>query len=125
MSRDDDAPTETAFGAYIRSQRRLARLTLRELSALADISNPYLSQIERGLHQPSVKVIKSLAHALNLSAEALLAQAAGIEGEPAESDVEEALRADPRLSDEQKLALLTIYRDFVRGARATDQDLTV
>lgn len=109
--------TSEAFGAYIRSQRRLAQLTLRELSDLAHVSNPYLSQIERGLHQPSVKVIKSLARALNLSAESLLAQAAGIEGDTTtDSDTEKVIRDDPKLSDEQKLALLSVYRDFVRSA---------
>ena len=109
--------TTDAFGSYIRSQRRLAQLTLRELSDLANVSNPYLSQIERGLHQPSVKVIKSLARALNLSAESLLAQAAGIDDDKAsDSDTEKVIRDDPRLSDEQKMALLSVYRDFVRSA---------
>ena len=81
-----------AFGKYLRSQRQLARLTLRELSEITKISNPYLSQIERGLHQPSIKVIKSLADALNLSAEAMLAQAAGLDsrgvaGSPGDASV--------------------------------------
>ena len=104
-----------AFGNYLHSQRKLAQLTLRELSDLAQVSNPYLSQLERGLHQPSVRVIKSLAKALNLSAETLLAQAAGIDaanGESPEglSDTEATIRSDTNLTDEQKAALLEVYR---------------
>lgn len=109
-----------AFGDYLRSQRRLARLTLRELSDLTNISNPYLSQLERGMHAPSVRVIKSLAEALNLSAESLLAQAAGIDDESddngdADVDTEAAIRKDTRLTDAQKEALLTVYRSFLTG----------
>ena len=108
------------FGDYLRSQRRLARLTLRELSELTKISNPYLSQLERGMHAPSVRVIKSLAQALNLSAEALLAQAAGIDdnADPAPDngiDTEAAIRHDARLTDPQKDALITVYRSFLTG----------
>jgi len=105
-----------AFGKYLRSQRQLARLTLRELSEITKISNPYLSQIERGLHQPSIKVIKSLADALNLSAEAMLAQAAGLDDDdthPPNSGTEAAIRADERLSESQKQALLSVYRSFL------------
>jgi transcriptional regulator with XRE-family HTH domain len=108
-----------AFGAYLRSQRRLARLTLRELSELTKISNPYLSQVERGLHQPSINVIKSLANALNVSAEALLAQAAGLDDDPRAHhelpDTERAIRNDPLLSEAQKAALLSVYRSFIAG----------
>ena len=119
-----------AFGKYLRSQRQLARLTLRELSEITKISNPYLSQIERGLHQPSIKVIKSLADALNLSAEAMLAQAAGLDEDDspaahaAHTGTEAAIRADGRLSESQKQALLSVYRSFLsteptNGASAT------
>lgn len=110
-----------AFGDFLRTQRRLARLTLRELSDLTNISNPYLSQLERGLHAPSVRVITSLAKALNLSAEALLAQAAGLGAEvdtaaaPTTPDTEIAIRNDPRLTEAQKDALLTVYRSFLTG----------
>jgi transcriptional regulator with XRE-family HTH domain len=104
-----------AFGKYLRSQRQLLGLTLRELSEITKISNPYLSQIERGLHQPSIKVIKSLADALNLSAETMLAQAAGLDDDeiPHTSDTETAIRADARLSESQKQALLSVYRSFL------------
>ena len=113
-----------AFGNYLRSQRKLAQLTLRELSDLAEVSNPYLSQLERGLHQPSVRVIKSLATALNLSAETLLAQAAGIDaangGSPdGISDTEATIRSDANLSDEQKAALLEVYRSMTGGGRTS------
>jgi transcriptional regulator with XRE-family HTH domain len=108
-----------AFGTYLRSQRQLARLTLRELSELTNISNPYLSQLERGMHAPSVRVITALAKALNVSAETLLAQAAGLAGQAPPTDdadtpdTESAIRNDPKLTDAQKDALLTVYRSFL------------
>jgi transcriptional regulator with XRE-family HTH domain len=109
-----------AFGTYLRSQRQLARLTLRELSELTNISNPYLSQLERGMHAPSVRVITALARALNVSAETLLAQAAGLAGDAPDGDndpdtagTEAAIRNDPKLTDAQKDALLTVYRSFL------------
>jgi transcriptional regulator with XRE-family HTH domain len=104
-----------AFGKYLRSQRQLLGLTLRELSEITKISNPYLSQIERGLHQPSIKVIKSLADALNLSAETMLAQAAGLDDDETThtNDTETAIRADARLTESQKQALLSVYRSFL------------
>lgn len=106
-----------ALGELIRSQRQQAELTLRELAARTNVSNPYLSQIERGLHEPSVRVLKAIAGALNLSAESLLQQAGILEGAdddgpaPAPS-VEDAVRADPKLSNEQREALLSVYRSF-------------
>ncbi len=103
-----------AFGAYLRSQRQLAQLSLRQLAELTRISNPYLSQIERGLHQPSIGVIKSLAEALNLSVSELLAQAANIVS--SQDDVpttEQAIRVDPRLNNSQKSALLAVYAAMV------------
>ncbi len=104
------------FGEYLRSQRQLAQLTLRQLAEMSSISNPYLSQIERGLHQPSVAVIRSIADALNLSADALLAQVAGLdETDPdgSQATTESAIRADPRLTGAQKSALLSVYRSMV------------
>ncbi len=105
-----------AFGAYLRSQRKLAQLSLRQLEALTSISNPYLSQIERGLHQPSVAVIRTLAEALDLSVGEMLAHAAGIvpeEAPAATTTTESAIRADPRLDDGQKSALLAVYASMV------------
>lgn len=109
-----------ALGELIRSQRQQAELTLRELAARTNVSNPYLSQIERGLHEPSVRVLKAIAAALNLSAESLLQQAGLLESQsgvelPAPPSVEDAVRADPRLSPDQRAALLSVYRSFVEG----------
>lgn len=109
------------LGAFIRSQRQLANLSLRELAALTKVSNPYLSQIERGLHEPSVRVLGSIADALDISAETLLAQAGlikdqipGTDGETqAQKSTERAIRADPRLSDPQKEALIGVYRSYL------------
>ncbi len=103
-----------ALGAFIRAQRQLANLSLRQMSDLAHVSNPYLSQLERGLHEPSVRVLQSIAKALNVSADTLLAQA-GIDEDPPgdDLDTEGVIRRDPRLSDEQKQALLTVYRSYV------------
>src|ERR1700731_875404 len=109
-----------ALGAFIRDQRKLANLSLRQLAELTSLSNPYLSQIERGLHQPSVRVLKLLSTALNVSAETLLAEAGLLDPEgsagaarttgssplPSAVDAEAAIRADERLSDAQKAALI-------------------
>jgi transcriptional regulator with XRE-family HTH domain len=107
-----------ALGELIRKQRQQAELTLRDLAERANVSNPYLSQIERGLHEPSVRVLKAIASALNLSAESLLVQAGVIDpadpaGAPKAVTVEEAVNADARLSGEQRAALLSVYRSFV------------
>ncbi|MDQ1395861.1 MAG: hypothetical protein QOG64_1120, partial [Acidimicrobiaceae bacterium] len=80
-----------ALGGFIRSQRKIARLSLRDLAELANVSNPYLSQIERGLHEPSVRVLRSIARALNLSAETLMGEAGlldedTVDGGPAHSE---------------------------------------
>lgn len=103
------------FGTYVRNQRQMAQLTLRQLADLASISNPYLSQIERGLHQPSVAVIRSIADALNLSADVLLAQVAGLDPDAVAPpmDTEAAIKSDPRLTAGQKSALLSVYRTMV------------
>lgn len=104
------------LGELIRRQRQQAELTLRELAERTNVSNPYLSQIERGLHEPSVRVLKAIAGALNLSAESLLVQAGVLEGTDARVKpvtVEQAVNADPNLSDDQRAALLSVYRSFV------------
>lgn len=113
-----------ALGDFIRAQRQLAKLSLREMAAMTSVSNAYLSQVERGLHQPSLKVLQSIADALQLSTEQLLSQAgwAGATAGPGARDgaepggAEEAIRSDPRLSQEQRAALLQVYRSFVDGA---------
>lgn len=110
----DDQAGENAFGRYLRSQRQLAQLSLRQLASLAKVSDAYLSQIERGLHQPSVGIIRSLAESLQLSIEDLLVQAAGV-GDQAGGAVstEDAIREDSNLDDDQKSALLAVYRSMV------------
>ena len=108
------------LGKGIRDQRTAAELSLRELAGRTNVSNPYLSQLERGLHEPSVRVLKAIATALNMSAEALMVQAgmldAPTDGESAPSVVD-AIRADPLLSDDQRTALLTVYRSYVETNR--------
>ena len=111
------------LGAFIRAQRQLADLSLREMAALTRISNAYLSQVERGLHQPSLTVLRAIADALGLSTEQLLVKAGWTRPEPGEAAAggptepaaspEESIRADPRLTDAQREALLGVYRSFV------------
>jgi transcriptional regulator with XRE-family HTH domain len=113
-----------ALGAFIRTQRQMANLSLRQLADLTNLSNPYLSQVERGLHEPSVRVLKAISGALNVSAETLLAQAglvdavtgekAGAPDEPGEEErTEAAIAADKRLTDDQRAALIAVYRSMV------------
>ena len=117
-----DAQME-AFGSFIRSQRKLANLTLRQLADLTSLSNPYLSELERGMHQPSVRVLKQLSDALNLSAEMLLAEAGlldpdrdnGSASRSEPSGVEHAIRTDAALDESQKAALLAVYQSMTRS----------
>jgi transcriptional regulator with XRE-family HTH domain len=119
-----------ALGAFIRTQRQMANLSLRQLAELTHLSNPYLSQVERGLHQPSVRVLKAISDALNVSAETLLTQAglidavtAQADADPRDADAQEAgpaapqtedvIRADGRLSADQKAALIAVYRSML------------
>ena len=110
-----------SLGAFIRSQREQAQMSLRDLAALTDVSNPYLSQIERGLHEPSMRVLKSISVALNVSIETLLVRA-GLMTEPSADeagggsgppDTAAAILADPRLDDAQRASLLAVYRSYV------------
>lgn len=104
------------LGDFIRERRKAAEYSLRDLAERAKVSNPYLSQIERGLHTPSVRVLKAIASALNISAETLLVQAGLLEGEAEQSEgpsVEDAVRGDQRLTDEQKAAILAVYRSYI------------
>jgi transcriptional regulator with XRE-family HTH domain len=113
----ESANSSNLLGAFIRAQRQMANLSLRELSAMTEVSNPYLSQVERGLSEPSARVLKSIAQALNLSAEALFAQA-GLMPESTQRDddaTETALRVDPRLTEPQKRALLAVYRSYIEA----------
>ena len=102
------------LGEFIRAQRGMARLSLRQLGELTGVSNAYLSQLERGLHAPSLRVLKSLADAFSLSPESLLTQA-GLVDEPSGDlpGTEAAIVADPKLTESQKEALLAVYRGFL------------
>jgi transcriptional regulator with XRE-family HTH domain len=104
--------SQDALGGYIRAQRELAALSLRQLADMSHVSNAYLSQVERGLHQPSLKVLRSIANALNLSAESLLTQAGLIDPNSAQPGTEAAILADLALSEEEKQVLLGLYRRF-------------
>ena len=105
-----------ALGDFIRNQREITRLSLRQLANLARISNPYLSQIERGVYRPSADILKSIAEALGISPESLFTRA-GLLDEEEEAGrsvgVEEAIRLDTELSNEQKEALIGVYRGFM------------
>jgi len=101
------------LGPYLRAQRRLAKLSLRQMADLAGVSNPYLSQIERGLHEPSVRILRAIAEALDLSAETVLEQAGLLSRDEAElTTTADAIRHDPDLNEDQKLALLSVYHSY-------------
>lgn len=109
-----DAHDPLDVGAFIRSQRELAKLSIRRLAELADVSNPYLSQIERGVRRPSAEILQQVAKALRISVETLYVRA-GILPDDAHhvSTVPEAIDADPLLTPEQKQALRNVYDSFV------------
>jgi transcriptional regulator with XRE-family HTH domain len=102
------------LGSFIREQRGSARLSLRRLSELAGISNPYLSQIERGLRRPSAEILQQIAKALRISAETLYVQAGILEPPAGSPDLTRAIMADQSISEEQKQALVRIYLSFRR-----------
>ncbi|HMF03601.1 MAG TPA: helix-turn-helix transcriptional regulator [Acidimicrobiia bacterium] len=102
------------LGEFIRDQRRNARLSLRKLSELAGISNPYLSQIERGLRKPSAEILQAIARALRISSETLYVRAGILEERDADADLVEDIMRDRTLTEGQKQALVEIYRSFQR-----------
>jgi transcriptional regulator with XRE-family HTH domain len=104
--------TVKSIGDYIREQREQAKISMRQLAQQAGVSNPYLSQIERGLRKPSADILQQLAKGLRISAEALYVQAGILEDRPADSGVRSALLADPELSERQKQVLIEIYESF-------------
>ncbi|MGH3831991.1 MAG: helix-turn-helix domain-containing protein [Pseudonocardiaceae bacterium] len=130
-------PWQAQLGAFIRAQRQLADLSLREMAALTRISNAYLSQVERGLHQPSLTVLRAIADGLGLTAEQLLAKAGWTQTGPDKgtdrvapdaparpptnastgppAGTEDSIRRDPRLTEAQREALLGVYRSFIAG----------
>ncbi|GAA2329379.1 helix-turn-helix transcriptional regulator [Saccharopolyspora halophila] len=107
------------LGGYIRTQRNNAQISLRQLAKLAGVSNPYLSQVERGLRKPSAEILQQIAKGLRISAEALYVQA-GILERPDAGPVFEAVQADPELSERQKQVLLDIYASFRREQDAVE-----
>ena len=105
------------LGEFIREQRKVGHLSLRKLSDLAGISNPYLSQIERGLRKPSAEILQQIARALDISSETLYIRAGILEERPEDSDLAGEIRRDPWLDEEQKRTLIRIYESF-RAASA-------
>ncbi|MBI4885240.1 MAG: helix-turn-helix transcriptional regulator [Actinobacteria bacterium] len=105
-------------GDFIRTQREVARMSVRRLAEVAGVSNPYLSQIERGLRKPSAEILQQIAKALQLSAETLYERAGFLAPDAGARGVREAIAADPLLSPEQQQALLNVYQSFVGQAPA-------
>jgi transcriptional regulator with XRE-family HTH domain len=110
------------IGEYIRQQREQAKISLRQLASATGVSNPYLSQIERGLRRPSAEILQQIAKGLRISAEALYVQAGILEDRRPDSGVRAAVLADPELTERQKQVLLEIYESFRRelAARAAE-----
>jgi len=106
------------LGEFIRDQRRTARLSLRKLSELAGISNPYLSQIERGLRKPSAEILQSIAKGLRISAETLYVRAGILDERDDDTDLVGDILRDPTISERQKQVLVEIYRSFQVEAAA-------
>jgi transcriptional regulator with XRE-family HTH domain len=109
------------LGEFIRAQRKMMELSQRELAKLMEVSDPYVSQLERGMHEPSVRVLRSLAGALNVRAETLLAYAGLLDPDQAHSSVVESIQADPHLTADQKTTLLSVYQNF-RATGLSGQD---
>jgi transcriptional regulator with XRE-family HTH domain len=113
--------TVNSIGEYIREQREQAKISMRQLAQTAGVSNPYLSQIERGLRKPSADILQQIAKGLRISAEALYVQAGILEDRPADSGVRSALLTDPELSERQKQVLIEIYESFRRENLAASE----
>jgi transcriptional regulator with XRE-family HTH domain len=112
------------LGDYIREQRNAAQISLRQLAKAAGVSNPYLSQIERGLRKPSAEILQQIAKALRISAEALYVQAGILDERYGDSDVPTAVLGDAAITERQKQVLLEIYESFRReNAERPDADL--
>jgi transcriptional regulator with XRE-family HTH domain len=115
-----------ALGTFIRTQRELSNMSLREFSRLTRVSNAYLSQVERGLHDPTLRILSQIGEALQLSLSEILDAAATTDGSAARSasstnlpSVEAAVRADPNLTTAEKDALLTVYRSYLNAHTQT------
>lgn len=120
---EENEEPDNSLGSFIRAQRELASLSVRELSKMAEISNAYLSQIERDLHEPSLRVLRNVGDALGLSPETMLARAGLLVDQDQDSasaefladlpTVEAAILADPHLADDKKQALIVVYRSYL------------
>jgi transcriptional regulator with XRE-family HTH domain len=123
-----DAPSvatvSSQVGEFIREQRSAARVSLRELARTAGVSNPYLSQVERGLRKPSAEILASIARGLKISAESLYEQAGILDRRSGNPDTVAAIRSDSDLSERHKAVLLELYETYVREHRATSQAAT-
>ena len=115
-----------ALGTFIRTQRELSNLSLRELSRITRVSNAYLSQVERGLHDPTLRILSQIGEALEISMSEILDAAAATDGSAADSasssnvpSVDAAVRADPNLTTAEKDALLTVYRSYLNTHKQT------
>jgi transcriptional regulator with XRE-family HTH domain len=114
MAKLNVGKTVESLGDYLREQRSLAQMSLRQLAEQSDVSNPYLSQIERGLRRPSAEVLQQIARALKISVESLYVKAGILDAsEVEEGSVEHAIARDARLTDRQRTALIDIYRSFI------------
>jgi transcriptional regulator with XRE-family HTH domain len=111
-----------SIGEYIREQRQRAKISVRQLAEAAGVSNPYLSQIERGLRKPSAEILQQIAKGLRISAEVLYVQAGILEDREADTDVQAAIRADLLLTERQKQVLLDIYLSFARENATAGND---
>ena len=110
--------TASQVGEFIREQRSAARVSLRELARAAGVSNPYLSQVERGLRKPSAEILASIARGLKISAETLYEQAGILDRRSGTPDTLAAIRSDPALSERHKAVLLELYETYVREQAA-------
>ena len=116
-----ELPKVGSLGEFIRQQRQQAKISLRQLAAAAGVSNPYLSQIERGLRKPSAEILNQIAKGLRISSQALYVQAGLIEDREPPSDVLTAIRADPHLTERQRQVLIDIYESFRKEQPAGDE----
>src|ERR1022692_3223957 len=104
--------TVSTIGSYIREQREQAKISIRQLAQAAGVSNPYLSQVERGLRRPSADILQQIAKGLRISAEALYVQAGILDDRPADTTVNDAIMSDPELTERQKQILIELYESF-------------
>jgi len=110
-----------SIGSYIREQREQAKISIRQLAQAAGVSNPYLSQVERGLRRPSADILQQIARGLRISAEALYVQAGILDDKRSESSVTDAIMADQEITERQKQMLVDIYESFRKEVRADRQ----